>query len=210
MADKYELNEGLTVQTLLDKVDLLLNGEITNEELDEWGKTLNVRTSIPMMEKMGLLMRLVNSTGYGVAETQEINVCELYKNLFFVLYLGGYLGLTNISKDAITYNNYDKLEPIFGAWIESFAKHDIDLFKDMLRDTVTFYNAVNLDTAMSHVDVGQLDKVKDENAKLMTQLEENKQLVADIKELMEFDNPATKKLLEDLKKSALNVTKNSK
>lgn len=210
MENKYELNEGLTVQTLLDKVELLLNGEITSEELDEWGKTLNVRTSIPIMEKMGLLMRLVNSTGYGVAETQEINICELYKNLFFILYLGGYLGIKNISKDIITYNNYDKLEPIFGIWIESFAKHDIDLFKDMLRDTITFYNAINLNKAMDSVNIEQLDKVKDENEKLMAKFEENKQLVADIKELMEFNNPSAKKLMEDIKASALKIARENR
>ena len=181
------VNENLKLSVLLDKVDQLRMGAITIEELNEWGQELNIRTSIPMLEKMSLMMRLVNDTGYDMAETQEINVCELE----------GYLGVS-INKEDMTYINYDKLEPIFGPWIESFVEHDIKLFKNMLRDTITFYNAVNLDRAMANIDTSNIEQTTAENKALIEKLEENKQLVADLNKLMLSSNPKINKLIETI------------
>lgn len=209
MASKKKINPEIGFVDIVAKAGEFTKGEITPEEFSEWGNSLMVRTSIPILDKMSIIMTLISMKEYSGSEVAEITVCELYKNIFFYLYLEQYLGIDDISPDDATYEMYDFLDPIYGPWIESFAERDIKIFKELLKQSLEFYNIQEIDRAISLVDTEALASATQSNKDFLAQLNKDKNLIADLKELAVMNDPMTAKVVEALKTQALEEAKES-
>ena len=105
--EDFVINEGLTLSKLIEQVEKYNKGEITTEEFNKWGNELIIISSLPMTKKVNIITDIVERHVYNNMEMKEFLVCELYRNIFFYLYLGGYLGIFNIDPEDINYANYD-------------------------------------------------------------------------------------------------------
>lgn len=193
-----EVNPGLTFGILKGKALGFVKGEITKEELAKWGNTLTVITSIPMTTKMGILMNLTTKYYYSNTEQQEMIICELYRNMFFGLYLR-YLGVEEVYDEDITYDNYDIMEPLYGPWIEAIAGRDIATFKEMLDKSISLYASSNLIESMDAIDVDAMKQTLEDNKEVLRKLSENKEFIKDLKDLVAYNDPMLAKVVEELK-----------
>lgn len=201
--NKIQLNENLTLDVVLEKTKQFLQGEITPSDFDEWGKTLNIRTSIPILDKMQIIMLIISKRELLQSGFEEVNVVELYKWFFFYGYLGGYLML-DIPDEVMTYDNYDMLEPIWGAFIESFANRDINILKNMLHDTIDFYGINGYTEAVKNIDINALEKVNMQQKQFVDTLNAHDELVEKLKELSIINSPYLSDLVKTIKEEAIN------
>lgn len=206
---KNEINEGLYFDDLIKKTKDFIDGTITPDEFNKWGESINLRTALPAMTKLAIMMSIMNEAMYSGAETQEVTVLEMYRNMFFYLYLQGYLGIPDITPDKITYENWDLLEPIFGSWIEGVAKRDINMFKEMLRTAIDFYGINSVTEMMNGIDYDSIEKNVKSNKELIEKLEGNKELVSDLKDIATLENPAVQKLAEVIREKAVREARES-
>lgn len=204
--NKIELNDGLTLDIVLEKTKQFLQGELTPTDFDEWGKTLNVRTSIPILDKMQIIMLIISKRELSQSDLEEVNVVELYKWFFFYGYLSGYL-MINIPDELMTYDNYDILEPIWGNFIESFANRDINILKSMLHDTIDFYGINGYTEAVKNIDINALEKVNAQQKQFVETLNAHDDLVEKLGELSAINNPYVTELVSSIKREAIKTVK---
>lgn len=205
MEEKREeiiINEGLTIQTLIDKVNSYNKGEITPEEFNSWGGKLTVITNLPMLKKVNILTDIVERHVYNNMEMKEFVICELYRNIFFYLYLGGYLGIINIDPDYVNYSNYDLLEPIFGPWIEQVAGRDIKTVKEMIDKSLQFYNVAQLTDVINLVNLDELKEATDTNKHLIRVLDNNEENIKNLRDIQAYNSPLVSDMVEQIQNAA--------
>lgn len=205
--EELEVNPGLTLQVLIDKVQKYNSGELSAEDFDKWGNELVIITSLPMLTKTNILIDIVERHVYNDMEMKEFVVCELYRNIFFYLYLGGYLGIRDIDPDDVNYSNYDLLEPVFGPWIEGVAGRDISIVKEMIDKSLQFYNTAQLSEALENVNLDNLDEAINSNQRLIKDLDENKDLIRDLRDIQSFENPLVADMVEKIRENSLTESK---
>lgn len=192
-----QINPGLTFGLLKGKAKAFAKGEITQKDIGDWGNTLTVLTNLPMEIKMACLISLISKYYYTDTMQQEIIVSELYRNIFFEVYLR-YLGINEIYPEEYTYQNYDLMDPLYGPWIESMAGRDIKIFKEMLNNAIGLYGSTRLIEAVSLLDPEALASGARENTKLITELGKNAAMIQNLKELVAFNDPGLKEAIEKM------------
>lgn len=201
--EDFVINEGLTLSKLIEQVEKYNKGEITTEEFNKWGNELIIVSSLPMTKKVNIITDIVERHVYNNMEMKEFLVCELYRNIFFYLYLGGYLGIFNIDPEDINYANYDLLEPIFGPWIEQTAGRDIKQVKEMITLSLQFYNTAQLSEALESVSLEELEEATKSNKTLISTLNHNRDTIKDLKDIQTMNSPLVKDLVESIEAKAL-------
>lgn len=192
--------EVITLEDCLDAVHKYINGEMTEEQFNDFGAKIKVRAYVPILEKMQLIMLILSNTQVSQnAVSPEIITAELYKNIFYFVTLGTYGQIKLGTKDIQTYNNYDLMFPLFDSFIKQFCQKDFDVFKSMLDDAMNLYEVTNVANMTENINIDELKKAGQENRELIKKLNENKELIADLKTIMEFNDPMTKKVIEELK-----------
>lgn len=197
-----QLNEGLTFEGILKKVKEYIDASITESEFNEWLDTLNIRASIGMVEKSTLLFSYMVEKNYSDADSNEMLICELYKWIFFNLYIQSYLGI-EVPLDDKTYINYDLLEPILGPRIEQVALRDINVFKEMLKDSLNFYNLKEIMQVFGDIDMDSLKEAVESNKELIDEFESSRSVIQDLKELYGMTNEATAGFVQDIRNSVV-------
>ena len=201
--EDFIINEGLTLSKLIEQVEKYNKGEITTEEFNKWGNELIIISSLPMTKKVNIITDIVERHVYNNMEMKEFLVCELYRNIFFYLYLGGYLGIFNIDPEDINYANYDLLEPMFGPWIEQTAGRDIKQVKEMITLSLQFYNTAQLSEALESVSLEELEEATKSNKTLISTLNHNRDTIKDLKDIQTMNSPLVKDLVESIEAKAL-------
>lgn len=207
MSGKLVLNKELAFTDVLDHVNNFVNGSISEKDFKEWIESLNIRASIPIMQKADILMNIVSEFFYSSYDSQELIICELYRNLFFYLYLSGYLGVQNIEVDDASFENYDILEPVLGPIIEEYAGRDIHIFKSMLKDSLSSYSNIAVQESLSAINIDSIEQIASDNKKMIDSLKNNGELFKNLKEIVANTNPAVQSLNELINSSALSETK---
>lgn len=184
--DKIQLAE------LLLMAAKFINEEITPEEMDAFGKKLTIKPYLPMMEKYRLLSLLVFEMN-DMAETNELGVLKAQKALFFDVLLGGY-GMVDVTENVDgpklkTYSNMDILYPIYGPFILQYCGRDYDNFTNMFEMMININHMDDLVNIMSSVDYKVIKEETEKNRMLVQSLEENKELIKDLKDIAVAVNP---------------------
>lgn len=201
--EEEKATEQISLSLLIEKAKGFINGEITQEEMAEFGGEITIRGYIPILEKMGIIMSILNQHIYSTVETQEIKMVEMYRNIFFYLMLSGYAGIDCTDREDITYYNYDLLYPIYAPFILSYCKEDYELTMNMLKDSINLYGIQGIVDGFAGINEETLKEATKANQDLMKELGANKELIHELKEIAEFNDPTTKKVVEGIRKIAV-------
>lgn len=197
MEDNVKL---VPLQELIDVANKYISGEFTEEELNEYGQTLRIRGYIPLAEKVSYVMNLMNVYQYSDYNSQEIRIGDLYKNLFFYVLLGGYMFIDCSDLELITYENYDLLYPMFAQFILSFCERDFNVLKDMLKDSLNLLSLENVADAVDSIDTEAMEEATKSNENFIRHLEQNKELVEKLNNIVVMNDPLTNAVVEELRK----------
>lgn len=192
----------LRLSDILELVEGFLKGERTKEELDEFGTKMVIRAYIPILEKMKIVIALAMRYVYSDAEVHEVRVSELYRDLFFYGMLQGYGNIDCNELHLITFENYDKLFPIFYPYLLSYCEHDYKILREFLHDTLDCYCTRDFVEAVNGISEDAMRQATKENHRFIKELELNKDLIKDLKEIAAMNDPMTKRVVEEVRKIA--------
>ena len=202
-----DVGKSMTLSYLVQKVTEYQEGKISLEDLDELGKEISIRAYLPLIDKMTCVLALVSGMQYNTAETYEVKIVEMYKEMFFSVLLGKY-GMIDVSDRTLyTYSNYDLLYPIIGKFLLAYCKDDYEMIEKMIKDSMNYYGLTSITDAVGAIDMEELKKNTDSNEKFIKGLEQNKDLIHDLKEIMVFNDSTTKKFVDTVRKGALESQK---
>lgn len=202
-----DVGKSMTLSYLVQKVTEYQEGKISLEDLDELGKEISIRAYLPLIDKMTCVLALVSGMQYSTAETYEVKIVEMYKEMFFSVLLGKY-GMIDVSDRTLyTYSNYDLLYPIIGKFLLAYCKDDYEMIEKMIKDSMNYYGLTSITDAVGAIDMEELKKNTDSNEKFIKGLEQNKDLIHDLKEIMVFNDGTTKKFVDTVRKGALESKK---
>lgn len=202
-----DVGKSMTLSYLVQKVTEYQEGKISLEDLDELGKEISIRAYLPLIDKMTCVLALVSGMQYSTAETYEVKIVEMYKEMFFSVLLGKY-GMIDVSDRTLyTYSNYDLLYPIIGKFLLAYCKDDYEMIGKMIKDSMNYYGLTSITDAVGAIDMEELKKNTDSNEKFIKGLEQNKDLIHDLKEIMVFNDGTTKKFVDTVRKGALESQK---
>lgn len=202
-----DVGKSMTLLYLVQKVTEYQKGKISLEDLDELGKEISIRAYLPLIDKMTCVLSLVSGMQYSTAETYEVKIVEMYKEMFFSVLLGKY-GMIDVSDRTLyTYSNYDLLYPIIGKFLLAYCKDDYEMIEKMIKDSMNYYGLTSITDAVGAIDMEELKKNTDSNEKFIEGLEQNKDLIHDLKEIMVFNDSTTKKFVDTVRKGALESQK---
>lgn len=196
----------ITLKECVDLIDGFIDGSVSAEELDTFGAKMSIRAYIPILEKMATLMRILTQYEISAVESTEIKMVELYKYIFFIVVLGmyGQVQIDEIAdKDLMTYENYDKLFPIFYSYILSYCKQDYDVFMQMFNDCISWNGVVNITESMSNIDSDKLSEAVESNKKLVESMNDNKEMVSDIKDILLATDKSVKDVVKGIKEATV-------
>ena len=196
-------NEKISLELIIEKAKGFISGEVSQEDMASFGGEMTVRSYIPILEKMTLIMTIVSEHIYSIVETQEVKTVEMYKNIFFYIMLSGYAGIDCTNRELITYSNYDLLYPIFAPFILSYCKDDYELIISMLKDSINFYNIKDMNDGIKGINESYLKEVTESNSKLIDDLNNNKDLIHELNQIAAYSDPITKDVINRLQKVAL-------
>ena len=192
----------LQLKDLVELADKFQEGKITLEEFSAIGATMDIRAYIPILDKLRIATALSMKYMYFNSEISEVKVADLYKNLFFYGMLATYAGIDCSDEELITYENYDKLFPLFYPFLISYCREDYSILKEFVHDTIEANTTQGFVEAMAGVSPEVLENATKENRKLLEELESNKDLIRDLKEIAVFNNPATELLMNEIREQA--------
>lgn len=205
--ESKDTGKSITLSYLVQKVTEYQEGKISLEDLDELGKEISIRAYLPLIDKMTCVLALVSGMQYNTAETYEVKIVEMYKEMFFSVLLGKY-GMIDVSDRTLyTYSNYDLLYPIIGKFLLAYCKDDYEMIEKMIKDSMNYYGLTSITDAVGAIDMEELKKNADSNEKFIKGLEQNKDLIHDLKEIMVFNDGTTKKFVDTVRKGALESKK---
>ena len=207
---KIEVPERISLEVLIEKANDFISGKITQEEMAVFGGEITIRSYLPILDKMGIIMSIIGQHVYSNVETQEIKTVELYRNIFFYLILGGYAGIDCSNRELITYSNYDLLYPIYAPFVLSYCKDDYDLTMEMLKESINLYNIQNMTEGLENINENALKEATKANKDLMRELGENRDLIHELREIASFNDPMTKKVVDEVKKIAIDEANKKK
>ena len=78
-------NGKISLELIIEKARGFISGEVSQEEMATFGGEMMIRSYIPILEKMELIMAILNQHIYSDVEAQEIKTVEMYKNIFFYI-----------------------------------------------------------------------------------------------------------------------------
>ena len=202
-----DMGKSMTLSYLIKKVTEYQEGKISLEDLDELGKEISIRAYLPLIDKMTCVLAVVSGMQYNTAETYEVKIVEMYKEMFFSVLLGKY-GMIDVSDRTLyTYSNYDLLYPIIGKFLLAYCKDDYEMIEKMIKDSMNYYGLTSITDAVGAIDMEELKKNTDSNEKFIKGLEQNKDLIHDLKEIMVFNDSTTKKFVDTVRKGTLESQK---
>ena len=180
-----------------------IRGDISVDEMAKIGDKLTIRNYIPILDKYKIMMSLVFDMNQTGVEQGELATVNLERDLFFKVLLGEY-AMVDVSDEILrTYYNYDLLYPIFMPYILQYCYMDYEKLVKMIDKSLDIYHMHELSDMLSSVDYQELEKNAEENRNLIEALEKNKDLVANLKELLKANNPMADMIVSGVQKEAI-------
>lgn len=180
-----------------------IRGDISVDEMAKIGDKLTIRNYIPILDKYKIMMSLVFDMNQTGVEQGELATVNLERDLFFKVLLGEYAMVDVSDENLWTYYNYDLLYPIFMPYILQYCYMDYEKLVKMIDKSLDIYHIHELSDMLSSVDYQELEKNAEENRNLIEALEKNKDLVANLKELLKANNPMADMIVSGVQKEAI-------
>lgn len=180
-----------------------IRGDISVDEMAKIGDKLTIRNYIPILDKYKIMMSLVFDMNQTGVEQGELATVNLERDLFFKVLLGEYAMVDVSDENLWTYYNYDLLYPIFMPYILQYCYMDYEKLVKMIDKSLDIYHMHELSDMLSSVDYQELERNAEENRNLIEALEKNKDLVANLKELLKANNPMADMIVSGVQKEAI-------
>lgn len=207
MAEKRIIDgaKPVKLEELIEVAKKNIEGTITEDELNKFGAKLIIRPYVPISEKTATIISILTNYLYDDTEIFELQIEELYKNIFFYGLLGlyGYVDCSNI--ELITLENYDLLYPLFGEFIKNYCERDFNTFKDMLHDAINFYTIKDFQEVGNNFSSEALDKAAKSNQELIDTLDKKSDVVKQLYEIAVMNDPATHEVVKSIYDAKHNI-----
>ena len=194
--EENKVPEQIKLAEMVNLGSRFAQGKATVDELDEFGNRMTIRSYIPILEKMRLIMAIIFKFNSEDVEMHEIRVINMERELFFDVLLGGYALVDVTDPDMRTYQSYDVLYPLFANYILQYCKDDYNKIVKMIEDSLNIYAMKDLDSLLGNIDYQALKESAKQHEELLEKLEKNKKMVADLRKIVESENPNGKEILE--------------
>lgn len=194
--EENKVPEQIKLAEMVNLGSRFAQGKATVDELDEFGNRMTIRSYIPILEKMRLIMAIIFKFNSEDVEMHEIRVINMERELFFDVLLGGYALIDVADPDMRTYQSYDVLYPLFANYILQYCKDDYNKIVKMIEDSLNIYAMKDLDSLLGNIDYQALKESAKQHEELLEKLEKNKKMVADLRKIIESENPNGEEILE--------------
>lgn len=190
-------NKKIVLKDVIDISKKFVAGEISEEEMNEFGNNITIRSYIPLLEKVATVM-LICASLLSDESTPEQIMSKLYKALFFNCLLQGYANIDCGDSELQTYTNYDLLYPIFYPFIISFCKEDYETFKEMIKESISLSNFKETIAALNSINDEALENSVSANASMLNSFLNNKDIIEQLNNIAIFNDPSLSRLNSDL------------
>lgn len=172
-----------------------------NQEFQDIVGKLQIKEYLPLLAKSTLSMAIIMKKNIQETEYMELKIAEMYKNIFFYVLLGGYTNIDISDESLINYENYDLLYPVWGHYILKFCYQDYCDFLNLLKDSINLYNIKDLSESMNKIEYDAIKENTQSIEKMLQNLNNNKELVDKLNNIVQINNPYTSKLVREAAKN---------
>lgn len=155
----------ITLDEVLEIGNRYKNGDMTYDELKEWGDTILIRTYMPIREKIERITKILFNEIYSDDIMERF--LELEMNKFWILLLG----YTNIQFDEnselLTEDNYDLVFGLLGDWLLNFVKLDYDRNIELFDRIYNYFNIEDLRGSFNDLAGTDFSKMMESNQSLL-------------------------------------------
>lgn len=157
--------EVITLNEVLEIGKKYRDGNMTYDELKEWGDTLRVRSYMPIREKIERITKILFDKVY--SEDIMERFLELEMNKFWILLLGYTEIEIEDDSDLLTEDNYDLAFALLGDWLLNFVKLDYDRTIELFNSIYNYLNVEDLRLSFNNFSNADFDKMAESNMQLM-------------------------------------------
>lgn len=180
-----------------------MRGKKTVEDMNQFGDKIIIKNYIPILKKNSIVMSLIFRLQHDDSAVPEVNALALQKYLFFYVLLGEYANIDVSDDTFINYSVYDILYPILADYILPYCERDYNIIVKMIEDSLNLYNVRDLNDMLESVDYEKIVESNREVKKLVNYLNNNKDTITDLKDIVLANHPATKDVESALSKVVL-------
>ena len=195
--------------SLQDVVDLSKNyysGKVDNDELNDFGNKIIIKSNISILEKTSLVMLLLTQAEYTDTDDIAFKMAELYMHKFFYCLIGAYTNI-EVNEDLISLENYDLVSSLFKKFILQYCKEDYEELEDILRDSIQVGNLEQIINIFGNLDSESLNKASKDLDKAFNKLKKEEKMIENLKDIASFNDPILNQAIEKMKEMALTDTK---
>ena len=209
MKFKEEDVSSIELKEVIEKCQEYQNGNIDRDTLSKWAnENFIIREYIGIHEKHKIIMEICFEYEFNSDVFNDIRILETEKFKFYNCLLNAY---TNIIiptqkedyENICTLKNLDLLSPILEYYIYQHCSYDYDKLIKMIDNCFNYDNLTNLVELLDNFDKDSLEKATKSNNNLISKLEENKELIKDLKDLSTFEDPGVVEVVKNFKKEVL-------
>ena len=193
--------EKISLKEVIELCNDYYSKKIDKEDLSDFGNKIAIKPYISLLEKSGLILVIMTQLSY-TSEDVVTRISELTMNKFFYCLIGAYTNI-EIDDEYVTLNNYDLIAPLFKKFILQFCSDDYMDLESMIRDTIQVGNLEQLLDMFSNVDSRKLKEASQDFKNTITDLEKNKNIIENIKDIASFNDPIMNKVIEQMKEKAV-------
>ena len=203
-----EENNKLFLSDVVKECKGYLNGEITQEEIDAWGENIMVKTYLPIVNKMEILYDFYFSES-SISSSIQMQIAEFETKKFWKILLK-YTNIEIDDESLCNFDNYDICFPVLNDFIVQYCFMDYDRTCKMVSDNILLSSVKIISDYLENISIDSLKDNNNKTVELLKSLSEDKKLISDLSNLMIFNDPKTKELINNLKTQALKTAKNKK
>lgn len=173
---------------VLEKINGFINGNYTQEDLDNWCSCIEFYPKLTTREKYAKIEDIIHNKEY--SENVFESFIELEMNKFWY----GLLAYTNIDiseTELLTEENYDILNIFFTDWALGYIEKDYTIFLKLFDSLWTYSSMVSTNQAL----IDALFEISKENQQgdidFITYLKENPDTLKDLAQIAVGNSPIT-------------------
>lgn len=199
MEEKY-----IQLEEVIDVCNKFINGEMSQEELEAWGNTIEIRLYMPIATKGVYARKVVEECLYSDDIATKITQLEMNKFWYVLL---KYTNIYTENEDLFTIDNYDILYPVIGYWLKGIVQQDYNVIIDMIEQMLNYANVLTMANSVEELSKVDLKAVAKSNKEIQKLLKEP-ELVKDLASIMQnSSSKEMKEIINAVQKEALKISK---
>lgn len=191
----------INFKDIIEQCQLFIKGDLSQEGLENFCDKIYFKTYLPLEEKIILINKVVKSF-YDEDDVDLMTIqFELYK--FYIILIGGYTNIYIDEEDG-TIENYNICYSCLGNWMLTICGIDYQKTIDMLKDYIRLSNINEVLLMATKINNTSFDEYNKTQKKMFNWIKKNPDIIKDIKDLTQFNDPITKEFLDNVKKKTIN------